>query len=61
MDVHAKQPVLEAEPEQFDRGLQLVAGLGPVMFNAALFTWFWGQWSVLLALAGVWAALAFVN
>ena len=61
MDVHVKQPVLEAEPEPFDRGLQLVAGLGPVVFNVALFIRFWGQWSVLFALAGVWAALAFVN
>ncbi|AKJ07566.1 phospho-acceptor domain-containing protein [Archangium gephyra] len=61
MDAHAKQPVLEADPEQFHPGLQLVAGLGPVVFNAALFFWFWGQWSVLLALAGVWVVLGFVN
>jgi signal transduction histidine kinase len=61
MDVHVKQPVLEADPEQFDRGIQLVAGLGPVVFNVALFIRFWGQWSVLFVLAGVWAALAFVN
>ncbi|MFY0528420.1 ATP-binding protein [Archangium gephyra] len=61
MEAQAKQAVLEADPEQFHRGFQLVAGLGPVVFNTALFIWFWGQWSVLFALAGVWVALAFVN
>ncbi|HZH18321.1 MAG TPA: ATP-binding protein [Archangium sp.] len=61
MGAQAKQAVLEADPEQFHPGIQLVAGLGPVVFNAALFIWFWGQWSVLFVLAGVWAVLAFVN
>jgi signal transduction histidine kinase len=61
MDAQAKQDVLEEDPEQFHPGLQLVAGLGPVVFNVALFIWFWGQWSVLFVLAGVWAVLAFVN
>ncbi|MCY1082008.1 sensor histidine kinase [Archangium lansingense] len=61
MEPHAEQALLDADPEQLHRGLQLVAGLGPILFNAALFTWFWGQWSVLLVLAGVWAVLAFVN
>ncbi|MFY0571506.1 sensor histidine kinase [Archangium lansingense] len=61
MEPHAEQALLDADPEQLHRGLQLVAGLGPILFNAALFTWFWGQWSVLLVLASVWAVLAFVN
>ena len=61
MEAQAKQAVPEADPEQFHPGIQLVAGLGPVVFNAALFIWFWGQWSVLFVLAGVWAVLAFVN
>ncbi|WP_375768070.1 ATP-binding protein [Archangium gephyra] len=61
MEPQAKQAVLEEDPEQLHRGLQLVGGLGPVVFNLALFCWFWGQWSVLFALAGVWAVLGFVN
>ena len=61
MEPQAKQAVSEEDPEQLHRGLQLVAGLGPVVFNVALFAWFWGQWSVLFALAGVWVVLGFVN
>ncbi|WP_052519651.1 sensor histidine kinase [Archangium violaceum] len=61
MDAPAKQASVDADTEPFDRGSQLVAGLGPVVFNVALFIGFWGQWSVLLALAGVWAVLGFVN
>jgi two-component system, NtrC family, sensor kinase len=61
MEPQAMQAVLEEDPERLHRGLQLVAGLGPIVFNVALFVWFWGQGSVLFALAGVWVVLGFVN
>jgi two-component system NtrC family sensor kinase len=61
MDTQPKQVVPDAELEEVHKGVQAIAGLGPIVFNVALIAWFWGQWTQVFGLVAVAAVLSVAN
>ena len=59
MDDQPRSAVQEAERVQ--RGIHGIAGMGGTVANLALIVAFWGQWRVVLAIAGVGVVLALGN
>ncbi|WP_375764782.1 HAMP domain-containing histidine kinase [Archangium gephyra] len=59
MDDQPRSAVQAAERVQ--RGIQGIAGIGATTVNLALFVAFWGQWRVVLVVAGVGVVLALGN
>jgi two-component system NtrC family sensor kinase len=51
----------DADPEQVHKGLQAIAGMGPLAINIALVLWFWGQWPRVLPVVAVAVVLTFAN
>ncbi|WP_224363463.1 sensor histidine kinase [Hyalangium versicolor] len=51
----------DADPEQVHRGIQAIAGLGPLAVNISIFVWFWGQWTKVLAVLAVAVVLTAAN
>jgi two-component system, NtrC family, sensor kinase len=61
MDKQPKQGVLDVDPEEVHKGVQPIAGLGPILFNVALVAWFWGQWTQVFGVLAIAAVLSLAN
>ncbi len=61
MSAPLKSSPLDADPEHVHKGIQAVAGLGPMATNVALILWYWGQWSTIITLVVVAAVLTLTN
>ncbi|HEX8820884.1 MAG TPA: ATP-binding protein [Archangium sp.] len=59
MDAQARQSLQESE--QVHKGMLAITGFGATVFSVALIVWFWGQWSVMLALLAVSVCLLLSN
>ncbi|WP_224249221.1 sensor histidine kinase [Hyalangium gracile] len=55
------QGLPDADPEQVHRGIQAIAGMGPMAINLSILVWFWGRWGQVLTVMAVAVVLTFAN